>query len=133
MRSNLLKNLEGIDESRGRTEGAHPVYIRPEPILSGGGGGGGVIMTMTKVRSQFWIPTLRNPVKFIIRNFFTCNKYQASYYLDPKPKLLTKDRTKQSFPFLVIGADYKDPIFYCSRARKDWKAYILLFVRKLYI
>ena len=40
MRSNLLKNLEGIDESRGRTEGAHPVYIRPEPILSEGGGGG---------------------------------------------------------------------------------------------
>ena len=133
MRSNLLKNLEGIYESRGRTEGAHSVYIPPEPPLSAGGGGGGVIMTMTKVRSQFLIPTLRNPVKFIIRNFFTCNKYQASYYLDPKLKLLTRDRTKQSFKFQVIGADYKDPIFYCLRARKDWKAYILLFVRKLYI
>ena len=41
MRSNLLKNLEGIYESRGRTEGAHSVYIPPEPPLSEGGGGGG--------------------------------------------------------------------------------------------
>ena len=83
-------------------------------------------MTMTKVRSQYWIRTLRNLVKFIIRNCCESKKYQATSYPDPKPGPLTKDRTEQCFPFQVIGVDYACPIF-SSKTRKDLKAHILLF------
>ena len=83
-------------------------------------------MTMTKVRSQYRIRTLRNLVKSIIRNCCESKKYQATSYPDPKPGPLTKDRTEQCFPFQVIGVDYACPIF-SSKIRKDLKAYILLF------
>ena len=82
---------------------------------------------MTKVRSQYWISTLRNLVKCIIRNCRACKKYQATSYPEPKPGPLTKDRTEQCFPLQVIAADYAGPIFYRSETRKDLKAYILLF------
>ena len=84
-------------------------------------------MAMTKVRSQYWIPTLRNLAKFIIRNCRPCKKYQATSCPDPNPGQLAKDRTEQYFPFQVIGVDYAGPIFYRSKTRKDFKAYILLF------
>ena len=135
-RLNLHKNQEGIYEFRGRIEGAYPVYIPSEPILnqniiSSGHKStlhGGVTMTMTKVRSQYWIPTLRNLVTFIIRNCRACKKYQATAYPDPpKPELLTKDRTEQCLPFQVISVDYAGPIFYRSKTRKYLKEYILLF------
>ena len=84
-------------------------------------------MTVTKVRSQYWIPTLRNLVKFIIRNCCACKEYQATFYPDPKPGPLAKDRTDQCFPFQVMSVDSAEPIFYRSKARKDLKAYIILF------
>ena len=74
-------------------------------------------MPMTKVRSQYWISTRRNLVKFSIRNCRTCKKYQATSYPDPKSGPLTKDRTEQCFPLQVIGADYAGPIFYRSESR----------------
>ena len=39
---------------------------------------GGGTMTMTKVRSQFSIPTLRNLVKFIIRICRACKKISST-------------------------------------------------------
>ena len=35
----------------------------------------GLTMTMTKVCSQYWIPTVRNLVKFIIRKCHASKKY----------------------------------------------------------
>ena len=84
-------------------------------------------MIMAKVCSKSCIPTLRNLVKFIIRNCRACKKHQTTSYPDPKPGPLAKDRTEQYFPFSVIDVDYAGPIFYRSKARKDLKAYILLF------
>ena len=84
-------------------------------------------MTMAKVCSQYWIPTLGNLVKFIIRNCRACKKYQATAYPDAKPEPLTKDITEKCFPLQVISVNYAGPIFYSSKTRKYLKAYILLF------
>ena len=84
-------------------------------------------MTMTKVRYQYWIPTLRNLVESIFRNYRLCKRYQATSYLDPKPGPLIKDRREKCFPFQVIGVDYAGPIFYRSQTRIDLKAKIILF------
>ena len=133
-RLHLHKNQEGIYACRGRIEGAYPVYIPSESILCQkfifsahkGTLHGGVTMIMVKVRPQYWIPTLRNLVKFIITNCRACNKYQTKSHPDPKSGSITKDRTEQCFPFQVIGVDYTGPI-YRSNTRKDLKGYILLF------
>ena len=69
-------------------------------------------MTMTKVHSQNWIPTLRNLVKFIIRNCRACKKYQAKSDPDLKPGPLSKERTDAG------------PIFYRSETRKDLNVFM---------
>ena len=79
-------------------------------------------MAMTKVRSQYWIPTLRNLVKLIIRNCRTCKKYQATSYPEPKPIPLTKDRAEEFFPFQVIGIDYAGPIFLSFKDQERFKS-----------
>ena len=84
-----------------------------------------VTIQMTKLRPQYWIPTLRNLLKFIIRNCRACQKYQATSYPDPKPGPLTKGRAEKCFSFQVIGVDYASPIFYRLKTRKDLKAYII--------
>ena len=117
---NLHKNQQRNYECWGRIKGAYPVYIPSESTLSQkiifsahkGTLHGGVTITMTKVRSQYWIPTLRNLVKCIIRNCCACKKYQAISYPDPKPGPFTNDRTEQCFPVEVIGVDYAGPIFF---------------------
>ena len=114
-RLNLHKNQEEIYECRGRIEGPYSAYIPSKSILSQkiifsahkSTLQGGVAMTMTKVHSQNWIPTLRNLVKFIIRNCRACKKYQVTSDPDPKPGPLSKDRTDAG------------PIFYRSKTRKD--------------
>ena len=73
--------------------------------------------------SQYWIPTLRNLVKFIIRNRRACKKYQVTFYPDPKPGPLANDRTEQCDPFQVIGVDCAGTIFFRSKTRKDLKAF----------
>ena len=75
---------------------------------------------MKKVRSQYWIPTLKNLVKFIIRNCCACKKYQATSYPDPKPGPLTKDRMEQCFPF--EGVDYAGPIFFLFKDQERFES-----------
>ena len=79
-------------------------------------------MTVTKVRSQHWIPTLINLVKRIIRNCRTCKKYQATSYSEPKPIPLTKDKAEECFPFQVIGIDYAGPIFLSFKDQERFKS-----------
>ena len=92
-RVNLHKKLEGIYECNGRIEGAHSVYLSSQSVVSRiimfsahkSTFHRGVAMIMTKVCSQYWIPTLRSLVMFIIRNCPARKEYKATYYPDPKP------------------------------------------------
>ena len=65
-RLNLLQNSEGMYVCKGRIEGAYPIYLPNKSLLSEKINfaahkntlHGGVLMTMTNVRSTFWIPSL---------------------------------------------------------------------------
>ena len=35
--------------------------------------------------------------------------------------------TELAMPFQIIGADHAGPIYYCTKSKKELKAYILLF------
>ena len=71
---------------------------------------GGVTLTMARIRDQYWIPTLRQLVKRIIKRCYGCKRFNISHY--PKPT----DRKKQDLPFSVIGTDYAGPL--CVRQKK---------------
>ena len=88
---------------------------------------GGVLMTMTIVRTTFWITFLRQLTKSIIRNCYGCKRYCAVSYPQPKPGPLPKHRSEAAMPFQVIDTDYVGRIYYRTKSIKESKAYILIF------
>ena len=57
---------------------------------------GGVTLTVTKIRDQYWIPTLRQLVKRIIKTCYACKRFNISHYPKPSQGLIPTDRTKQN-------------------------------------
>ena len=84
-------------------------------------------MTMSHVRSLFWIPDLRRLSKSVIRNCYGCKKFGILPYRSPESGSLPKDRTEKCFRFEVIGTDYAGPIYYKTEKKSELKPYILLF------
>ena len=85
-------------------------------------------MTMTNVRSTtFWIHSLRQLTKSIIRNCYGCKRHYAVPYPQPKPGPLPKDRSAAAIPFQVIGTDYAGLKYYHIKSKEKYKAYVLLF------
>ena len=99
-RLDLQQNSEEIYVCKGRIEGAYPIYLPNKSLLSEKINfaahkntlHGGVLMTMTNVRSTFWITSLRQLTKSIIRNCCGCKRHYAVPYPQPKPGPLPKDR-----------------------------------------
>ena len=88
---------------------------------------GGVASRMAAVRSLFWLPVLRKLTKSVMQNCYGCKQFRATHYPNPIPGLLPRDRTEQALPFVIVGTDCVGPLCYKSKAKKDLKAYILLF------
>ena len=63
---------------------------------------GGVTFTMPRIRDQYWIPTLRQLVKRIIKRYYGCKRFNISHYPKSSLGLIPTDRTKQDSPFPVI-------------------------------
>ena len=140
-----------------RLQGFYPVYLPQDSVLSKNvifpeqkrSLHGGVPMTISHVRSLFWIPHLRCLSKSVIRNCYGCKKVyhtitarkvskygpEKTPYLDafhavhsPKPRPLPKDRTKKCFSFEVIGTDYAGPIYSKTKKKSELKAYLTIFL-----
>ena len=69
---------------------------------------------MTHIRSDYWIPTLRQLTKKIINKCYGCKRFNTKPYPSPILGWLLKDRGEQNLPFKVIGVDYAGPI-YCKK------------------
>ena len=81
---------------------------------------------MTCVRSRYWILSLRQQTKSVIRKCYGCKKHRALPYPTPKPGPLPLGRTELSMPFLIVDIDYAARLCYCTKSKKGSKAYILL-------
>ena len=81
---------------------------------------------MTKVRSNYWIPTLRKLTKSVVRKCYGCKRFNSLPYPKVKPGPLPNDRTEQAMPFQVIGTDFAGLIYTVLKQKKS-KAYILIF------
>ena len=87
----------------------------------------GVTITMSNIRTYYWIPSLRKITKSIIKKCHHCVRYRVMPFPRPKPRALLKQRTQQCYPFQVIGVDFAGPIYYRSKSKAISKSCILLF------
>ena len=88
---------------------------------------GGVAMTISHVRSLFWISPLRHLSKLVIRNCYGYKKFGSLPCHSSKPGPLPKYITEKCFPFEVIGTDYAGRIYYKTKKKSELKAYMFIF------
>ena len=87
----------------------------------------GVESTITNIRQYFWIPQIRQVVKYIIQRCVTCLKVIGKPYRKPETPPLPKCRLLESPPFTVCGVDFTGALYYKSDSGSNSKAYICLF------
>ena len=130
-----IVSSDRFEDDKKRLQGFYPIYLPQDSVLSKKvifaehkrSLHGGVALTMSHVRSLFWIPHLRRLSKSVIRNCYGSKKSRSLPYHSPKPGPLAKDRTEICFPFEVIGTNYAGQIYYKTKKKNEVKAYILLF------
>ena len=86
---------------------------------------------MAKVRSKYWVLTLRQLVKRVSRQCYVCKNFHVKSYQVPHKGLLPADRTNLDLPFKIIGTDYAGPFLWKSKGKKERKVYLLLFTCSL--
>ncbi|XP_071177522.1 uncharacterized protein [Mytilus edulis] len=87
----------------------------------------GLESTVTFIRQSYWIPSIRQCVKSILRNCVTCRKITGRPYHTPDPPPLPSDRLNDSPPFTVTGVDFTGALNVRTKSNSISKAYICLF------
>ena len=96
---NLKINKEGLYECQGRTEGHYPIYLPSQSLLSKKlifqshlkTVHGRVNTTVTHIRTDYWIPTLRQLTNRIINKCHGCKRFNTKPYTSPIQGQLPKD------------------------------------------
>ena len=66
--------------------------------------------TISQVRSKYWIISIRQLVKSIIKRCFLCQRFESKPYRYPPSGSLPPYRLQQSLPFETTGVDYFGPV-----------------------
>lgn len=88
---------------------------------------GGISTTVCSIRQRFWICSIRQQVKSVLRRCATCKKMFAAPYSTPDHAPLPDFRVTYSHPFTYTGVDYTGAIPARDRDDKVIKCYISLF------
>ena len=70
---------------------------------------GGV--TVSNIRTYYWITSPRKITKSIIKKCHHCVRYRAMPFPSPRSGPLPKQRNQECHPFEVIGEGYAGPIY----------------------
>ena len=97
------------------------VYSAHENILNSG-----VNSTMTTLRQTYWIPSIRQYVRKLLRRCVNCRKVTGTAYTRPDPPPLPKSRTTKTEPFTTTGVDFTGAL-YVRDNNGETKVYICLF------
>ena len=81
---NLQANRDGVLVCRGRIQGHYPVYVPDTSLLAEKlvqdshlrTLHGGIGMTMTHIRSKYWIPRLRQLTRKAVKNCYGCRRFE---------------------------------------------------------
>lgn len=87
----------------------------------------GLNSTISYIQQKFWIPRIRQCVKYHLRKFSKCNKVTGKPYRAPEPPPLPKDRLNDEHPFFVTGVDFTGALCTKGQNNIDCKTYICLF------
>ena len=88
-------------------------------------------MTMAKFREKCWTPRVRSIAKGVTKSCNTCKRFRPVAVASPPAGNLPKDRTEGNAAFQVVGVDYAGPIRYQKMAKREGKAYIILYACSL--
>ena len=86
----------------------------------------GVNSTVTALRQDFWITSIRQYVRKLLRTCVTCRKLEGVAFRAPDPAPLPKLRVQETAPFAVTGVDFTGPLYVRSE-NSETKCYICLF------
>ena len=82
-------------------------------------------MTLSKIREDFWIPTLRRKVKKLIRKCSICKVFASRPYAQPSTGLLPKCRSNVAHAFHTVGIDFIGS-FICRERKEEVKVYVII-------
>ena len=113
----LTENADGLLECRGCITGKYPIYLPQEALFTEKlvqrahlqTLHGGVIMTMARVREQYWVLRLRQLVKRVRAACEGCKRYRVKPFLPASTAPLPVTRTEGNLPYSVIGVDFAGP------------------------
>ena len=86
----------------------------------------GVNSTVTALRQNFWITSIRQYVRKLLQTCVTCRKLEGAAFKAPDPAPLPKLRVQVTAPFAVTGVDFTGPLYVRSEGNET-KCYICLF------
>lgn len=66
----------------------------------------GVNVVVTLLRQTFWITSIRQYVKKLLRGYVTCWRVEGTTFRAPNPAPLPKMRVQEATPFSVKGVDF---------------------------
>ena len=87
-------------------------------------------LTLTQLRSRYWIPKGRQTVRRVIYKCVICRRAEGKAYAVPPPPDLPEFRVQQDFAFTNCGVDFAGPLHVRPMFEKDGethKVYIALF------
>ena len=70
----------------------------------------GIKDTISQVLSKYWIISIRQLIKSMIKKCFLCQRFESKPYRYPPSGSLPPYRSKQSLPFETTGVDYLGPV-----------------------
>ncbi|XP_065068786.1 uncharacterized protein LOC135694057 [Rhopilema esculentum] len=82
----------------------------------------GLRITLTELRSRFWITKGREFIKKLIKPCIICKKLEGKAYKAPLPNF----RVQESPPFSKVGVDFAGPLYVKGLKGKTHKTYIAL-------
>ena len=92
---------------------------------------GGVILTMTVIMENYWIPKLQQIAKRVIRKCFGCQWFHPKPFTSRQKSIFPSDRATGIRPFQLIGTHFAGLIMYCNKNKGEKKTYILLLTCSL--
>ena len=78
---------------------------------------GEVTLTMAKIRSEYWIPSLRQLVKKTIKKCYGCKRFQVRHYPQPSMGLLPVERSLTKAIHLELLPNQSTPQFIMALKR----------------
>ena len=85
----------------------------------------GISMTLSKIREDVWIPTLRRKVKKLIRKCNICKVFASKSFAQPSTGSLPKCRSTVTHAFHTVGIDFIGP-FICKEKKEEVKVYVII-------